>query len=251
MRLMRRGWLPEVVGHRGAAAAAPENTLESLRLAAEHGAGMVEFDAKLTADGIAILMHDDTLDRTTSGQGRVDGTSWAEIQCLDAGAWFGAGWKDSRVPSLEEAIRALDEWELAANIEIKPCPGREVETAEAVIASLRRFWPRGRSWPLLSSFTRACLAVARDAAPEIPRGLLLWRKPSDWSAAARSLGCATVHCAQQHLTPEWAAEILRLGYGLAVYTVNDPLQAARLRAWGVESVITDDPGALIAASRAA
>lgn len=248
---MERTWLPRVIGHRGAAAAAPENTIESLRLAAEQGARMVEFDVKLTADGVVILMHDDSLERTTSGRGRVAGATWAQIRDLDAGGWFGPRWRGSRVPTLDAAIVALDECGLAANIEIKPCPGREVETAEAVISSLRRRWPRGRAWPLLSSFARDCLAVTRDVAPEIPRGLLLWRKPSDWSAAARSLGCDTVHCARQHLTPEWAAEILRLGYGLAVYTVNDASEAARLRRWGVESIITDDPGALIAASRAA
>src|SRR5690349_12065171 len=123
MQLMGRGLLPEVVGHRGAAAAAPENTLESLRLAAEHGARMVEFDAKLTSDGVVILMHDDTLDRTTSGHGRVAATSWADIRSLDAGAWFESRWRGSRVPCLEEAIGVLDECALAANIEIKPCQG--------------------------------------------------------------------------------------------------------------------------------
>src|SRR5262249_54326386 len=136
------------------------------------------------------------------------------------------------------------------NIEIKPCPGREGETAVATVEALRRRWPKERPWPLLSSFARASLAAAREAAPEMPRGLLLWGKPRDWTAAARTLACATVHCARQHLTPEWAAEIRRLGYGLAVYTVNDPAQARQLRGWGVEGIITDTPGALIAAAEA-
>ena len=243
--------LPPVVGHRGAAAGAPENTLESLRLAADQGARMVEFDVKLTADGAAILMHDETLERTTNGRGPVAETPLAEIRALDAGTWFGPGWHGVRVPTLEEAIETLDEQRLAANIEIKPCPGREAETAAVVAGILRRQWPRGRQWPLLSSFARESLATARDAAPEIPRGLLLWGKPADWSIAARSLGCASVHCAVEDLTPEWAAEIGRLGCGLAVYTVNDPAVASRLRGWGVESVITDDPKALVAAAKAA
>ncbi|HZT18831.1 MAG TPA: glycerophosphodiester phosphodiesterase [Dongiaceae bacterium] len=244
---MRTGLLTDVVGHRGAAAGAPENTLASLALAAEQGARMVEFDVKLTADGALILMHDETLERTTTGRGQVAETPLARIRELDAGAWRGPAWRHTPVPTLEEAVAILDERDLSANIEIKPCPGRDVETAEATVDLLRRAWPRHRPWPLLSSFSRASLAAARDRAPEIPRGLLLWGKPSDWSAAARSLGCLTVHCAQQHLTPEWAAEIGRLGYGLAAYTVNDPADAARLRGWGVDSIITDDPGALIAA----
>jgi glycerophosphoryl diester phosphodiesterase len=245
---MGRALLPAIMGHRGAAAGAPENTLDSLRLAADQGAPMVEFDVKLTADGAPILMHDEDLDRTTTGRGPVAATALADIRGLDAGGWFADAWRGARVPTLEAAIGLLEELGLAANIEIKPCPGREEETARAVVDCLKRRWPTKRAWPLLSSFARDSLAVARDAAPEIPRGLLLWGKPADWSAAARSLDCVTVHCAKEDMTPEWAAEIGRLGYGLAVYTVNDPDLAARLRNWGVDSIITDDPGALIAAS---
>jgi glycerophosphoryl diester phosphodiesterase len=245
---MGRALLPAIVGHRGAAAGAPENTLESLRLAADQGAAMVEFDVKLTADGTLILMHDEDLDRTTTGRGPVATTTLADIRGLDAGGWFADAWRGARVPTLEAAIGLLEERGITANIEIKPCPGREEETARAVVDCLKRRWPSKRDWPLLSSFARDSLAAARDAAPEIPRGLLLWGKPADWSAAARSLDCVTVHCAKEDMTPEWAAEIGRLGYGLAVYTVNNLDLAGRLRNWGVDSIITDDPGALIAAS---
>ena len=246
---MGRALLPAIMGHRGAAAGAPENTLESLRLAADQGAAMVEFDVKLTADGAPILMHDEDLDRTTTGRGPVAATALADIRGLDAGGWFADAWRGARVPTLEDAIGLLEERGVTANIEIKPCPGREEETARAVVDCLKRRWPAAkRAWPLLSSFARDSLAAARDAAPEIPRGLLLWGKPADWSAAARSLDCMTVHCAREDMTPEWAAEIGRLGYGLAVYTVNDPDLAAQLRHWGVDSIITDDPAALIAAS---
>jgi glycerophosphoryl diester phosphodiesterase len=242
-----RGLLAEVVGHRGAAADAPENTLASFVSAAEQGVAMVEFDAKLTADGAVILMHDDTLNRTTTGHGAVAAAPLAEIRGLDAGAWFGPVWRGTRVPTLEETIALLAERGLGANIEIKPCPARDAETAEAVVAVVARCWPRERPPPLLSSFSRASLAAARDAAPELPRGLLLWEKPADWSQAAGTLGCRTVHCAAEHLGPEWAAEIKRLGYGLAAYTVNETALAARLRGWGVDSIITDSPGRLLGA----
>ena len=91
---------------------------------------------------------------------------------------------------------------------------------------------------------RWAAAAMRDRAPDLPRGLLLWEKPGDWSAAARALACHSVHCAARHLTPDWAAEIKRQGYLLAVYTVNDPDLAKRLRRWGADSIITDRPGAL-------
>ena len=237
---------PAVIGHRGSAAA-PENTLASLRAAAGQGAKMVEFDAKLTGDGVVILMHDSLLDRTTDGRGPVAAATGAEIAKLDAGGWFGDAWRGVRVPTLEQTLALLVELDLDANIEIKPCPGREVETAKAIVETIKAHWPKDRAGLLLSSFARDGLAAARDAAPQLPRGLLIWEKPADWTAAAASLACRSVHCAVQYLTPEWAAEIKRLGYDLAVYTVNDPALAWQLRGWGVDSIITDSPGALRAA----
>jgi glycerophosphoryl diester phosphodiesterase len=239
--------LPAVIGHRGSAASAPENTLASLRTAAEQGTKTVEFDAKLTGDGVVILMHDSLLDRTTNGHGPVATTTWAEIAKLDAGSWFGKAWRGIGVPTLEQALALLVELDIEANIEIKPCLGREVETAKAIVKSIEAHWPKDRGGLLLSSFARDGLAAARDAAPQLPRGLLIWEKPADWTAAAAALACRSVHCAIQHLTPEWAAEIKRLGYDLAAYTVNDPAAAWQLRGWGVDSIITDSPGVLRAA----
>lgn len=237
--------LPGVIGHRGAAAHAPENTLESIRKAAELGAGWVEFDAKLTGDGVVILMHDDTLERTTNGGGEVAKTVYADIDRLDAGNWFGPEWRHVRVPRLADALDLLCELNLWANVEIKPCRGRDVETARAVIAVLRGHWPAGRPWPLLSSFSRESLAAAAVSAPEMPRGLLVWEHPDDWFEAARDLGCVSVHCADQHLTPAWAGQIRRAGCGLAVYTVNDRRRAEELRGWGVQSIITDRPDVMM------
>jgi glycerophosphoryl diester phosphodiesterase len=237
--------LPAVIGHRGAAAYAPENTLESIREAARRGARWVEFDAKLTGDGVVILMHDDTLDRTTSGRGPVAQASYREIGSLDAGAWFGTAWQGIRVPRLTDALALLAELGMQANIEIKPCRGREVETARAVIEVVQRDWPAGRPWPLLSSFSRASLDAARAEAPDIPRGFLIWEFAADWEAAAAALGCVSIHCADRHLTPSWADDIRKAGYGLAVYTVNDPERASTLKTWGVQCLFTDRPDTII------
>ena len=230
---MGKALLPAVVGHRGAAAAAPENTLESLRLAAEQGAAMVEFDVKLTADGALILMHDDALDRTTTGHGAVAATRAGRYprprcrrlvrRCLArrGGADPGGG---HRPPGGMRPERQYRDQALSG------ARGRDRPRrwSPACAGTGRQARPR----PLLSSFARDSLAAARDEAPEIPRGLLLWGKPADWSAAARSLDCASVHCAAEDMTPEWAAEIGRLGYGLAVYTVNDPDLAAAVARLG-------------------
>lgn len=239
--------LPRVIGHRGAAATAPENTLESIRDAKRRGAGGVEFDAKLSADGIPLLFHDDTLERTTSGKGPVAAMAMRDIRRLDAGLWFGPQWRRAAVPLLDEALKLVAELDLAVNVEIKPCPGREVETAKAVVAAIRRAWPLERRTLLLSSFSLVGLHAARVSAPELPRALLLWEQPADWLVQARDLGCISIHCADEHLTPIWAAEIKREGFGLAVYTVNDPRRAKELLGWGVDAIITDRPDVIAAA----
>lgn len=239
--------LPKVIGHRGAAAVAPENTLEGIIAARRLGVGWVEFDVKLTADGVPVLFHDETLERTTDGAGRLAGTAFRELRALDAGAWFGAAWRGVRVPGLDEALGLLVRLDLHANIEIKPSPGREAETAAAAIGTIRQVWPAARPWPLLSSFAPASLAAARTAAPDMPRGLLIWEKRGDWAALAADLGCRTVHCAERHLTPGWAQEIKGRGYGLAAYTINEPLRAVELTHWGVDCIITDRPDVILEA----
>ncbi|MFZ5790269.1 MAG: glycerophosphodiester phosphodiesterase [Pseudomonadota bacterium] len=238
--------LPKVIGHRGAAASAPENTIASIRRAAALGARWVEFDAKLTKDNVVILMHDDTLDRTTTGHGPVKATRWSEIRRLDAGAWFGPDWRGTRVPKLADVLAELVRLGLGANIEIKPCPGREVETAAAVVEIVRKHWPRGRDWPLLSSFALESLVAARDLAPELPRGLLIWDGPEQWRAEAGRLGCRSVHFSNRHLPADLGA-IRRAGLGVAIYTVNDRLEARRLLDAGADCIITDRPDAIIAA----
>ena len=237
--------LPPLIGHRGAAALAPENTIEGFEAAARAGVGWIELDAKLTGDGVVILMHDETLDRTTDGCGPVAAASYEAIRRLDAGGWFGPLWQGVRVPRLDAVLHRLAELGLSPNIEIKPCPGREAATARAVIEVIRQVWPRPLPL-LLSSFEWDSMLEAQRVAPELPRGWLVWGGPGDWRARAGALGCVSVNCADEFLTPAWAGEIKDAGYQLAVYTVNDPTRARRLRGWGVDCVITDRPDALSA-----
>lgn len=237
--------LPTVIGHRGAAAVAPENTLPSFRAAAAAGARWVEFDAKLTRDGVVVVMHDERLDRTTSGSGDVARHTAAEIAALDAGAWFGPGFAGTKVPTLSETIATLSELGLGANIEIKPCPGRGAETAAAVVAILAKAWPAQRPVPLLSSFDRDALATARAAAPDLPIGLLSSRLPPDWREAAAHYGCASINLDQKHVTDADIAAVRAAGLAVLVYTVNDPARARQLTQAGATAVFTDDPGLLL------
>lgn len=238
--------LPPLLGHRGAAGHAPENTLASLRKAADLGARWVEFDLKLTADGRLVLFHDETLGRTTDGKGLVAEKTYSEIARLDAGSWFAPSFAGERVPTFEEAIEVLAASSLGANLEIKPCPGREAETGAAVARATRRLWPGHLPPPILSSFDVESLEAARDAAPDVARGLLLSRLRRRWIATYEALGCSTIHVAERALDAGAIASIRATlpAAPLLSFTVNEPARAATLFGLGVDALFTDFPDRL-------
>jgi glycerophosphoryl diester phosphodiesterase len=238
--------LPRIIGHRGAAGSAPENTLAGIARAHAVGCRWVELDAKLSFDNIALLMHDERLERTTDGSGAFADRTAAELQRLDAGSWKGQEFAGERIPTLAEAIGVMQRLGMGANIEIKPCPGREIETGRRVATELRRRWPRGHGL-LVSSFSPASLEAARAAAPELPRGLLVHAPPPEWPATVRRLGCVSLHPWHEDVEPAAIETARRLRLSIVVYTVNEPAEAARLLGSGVTSVITDVPDALLAA----
>jgi len=233
--------LPRVIGHRGAAASAPENTLAGFRHAARLGVGWVELDVQLTADGVPVVFHDDGLERTTNGQGRLIETSLAALRRLDAGAWFDPAFAGEPVPTLAEAIETLVSLGLGLNIEIKANESRGELTAQDGLAIARRLWPADRPPPLLSSFARSALAAAAIAAPDWPRALLVERVPADVVDQARRLGCEAVNADQQHLTAAVVDEIKAAGLKVLAYTVNQPERAVALWAMGVDGLFSDCP----------
>jgi glycerophosphoryl diester phosphodiesterase len=232
---------PRVIGHRGAVASAPENTLAGLRRAAALGVRWVEFDVRLTFDGSCVLLHDETVERTTNGAGRACDLTLAELQRLDAGSWFDPTFAGERIPTLEEAIAVLAELGLGANIELKPSPGQEAETARTALAIVRERWPEHLPVPLVSSFQEASLAAAREAMPEAPRGLLVGAAPADWRQRAEDLDCATIHGDHRKLEPGTVRAMAQAGYPVLAYTVNEAARAATLFEWGVAAVFSDSP----------
>jgi glycerophosphoryl diester phosphodiesterase len=241
--------LPRVIGHRGAAGAAPENTLAGIRKAKELGASWIEFDVKLTGDGHAILFHDDRLERTTDGHGPVAATTLAAIRGLDAGSWFGPAFRGEPVPTFDEALMLCAELGLGINVEIKPCRHRETETARVTMAALRRGWPQHMPVPVVSSFAPECLRVARELAPEFPRGYLASRLPRRWQALLAEYGCATLHLDQRWLGSPQRAAVAAADVPLVLYTVNDGERARQHLTRGVTSVITDHIDRVVAATR--
>jgi len=238
---------PRIVGHRGAKANAPENTLAAFRRAREEGATWVEFDAKLTSDGEVVVIHDATLERTTDGKGNVADHTLAQLKQLDAGAWFSPAFKGECIPTFVESMALFAELGMGFNIEVKPCPGREAETARACCALIAKHWPASAPVPVLSSFKRASLEAAREAAPHIPRGYLAEELGKSWRAEAESLGCMAIHPGWKRLTRQQVRDIKEAGLKALVWTVNEPERARELVAWGVDSIITDAP-ALVGAA---
>jgi len=239
--------LPRVMGHRGAAAVAPENTLVGLRTAAAMGMTWVEFDVMLSGDGVPVLFHDDNLKRITGRKVAMAKTPFAELAQLEAGAWFAPGFIGEPIPSLEQALALAVELGITPNIEIKPTPRRDAATAVAVAETVVRCWPGDRPGPMISSFSRQALTIVRDRVPALPRGLIAWRLPRDWEAAAAALECASLHLRGLRLRAKTAAKIKRAGYQLAAFTVNDPKKARRLIGFGVDCIITDRPDVIAAA----
>jgi glycerophosphoryl diester phosphodiesterase len=230
---------PRICAHRGGGTLAPENTLAGLRMGASLGHTMVEFDAKLSADDVVFLLHDDTVERTSNGYGLAARLRYDELAVLDAGSWYDTRFAGERMPTLAQVAACCQEEGLAANVEIKPCPQRDVATGRLVAQEAARLWRGATPAPLLSSFSFEALAAASEAAPELPRGLLFERVPADWREQTADLECVSLHASHRHLDEALVGRIKSAGLRLLVYTVNDLERARLLAQWGVDTICTD------------
>jgi len=230
---------PRIIAHRGGGTLAPENTLAGMHKAKQLGFGGVEFDVMLAADATPILMHDQTLERTTNGSGKVAAAAYCEIERLDAGGWFSREHAGEPVPSFERASRLCIELGLWADIEIKPSTGYEAQTGKAAALAARELWRGAPLQPLLCSFQPASLAAAKEAAPELARGALTKRIPPEWEQWMQKLGCVSLHCDYRLLLPREARAVRDAGYWLVCWTVNDPEIVRVLFDWGADAIITD------------
>jgi len=230
---------PFWIAHRGAGRLAPENTLAAFRLGASCGYRAFECDVKLSADQELFLLHDTALERTTNGKGTAGDLIWAELSRLDAGAWHGPRFAGEPLPSLQAIADFVKAHGHALNLEIKPTPGTEAATGEAVGRACTRLWEGSTAALLLSSFEPEALQGAQASAPQVPRALLLDKLWPDWLDAARSLGCVAVVTNHRLMDAALMAQLQHAGLRALCYTVNDAADARRLMALGVHGLITD------------
>jgi glycerophosphoryl diester phosphodiesterase len=239
------GQRPAVIAHRGANRHAPENTLAAFRAAFELGADAIELDVMLSRDRVPAVIHDARVERTTNGKGRVRELSWAELQELDAGSWFGAAFRGTRIPSLEavlEEVRGRG-W---INIELKNYDARG-DGLESVVTALVKRMALERQ-VLLSSFNPLSLRQAARLAPELPRALLTMpalpiflRK--GWLAFVARPDAYNLE--QNQADAQAVRAVHKRGARACVWTVNDPEVARRLRDAGVDGIISDEPDVIL------
>lgn len=244
---MKTFWpYPNIIMHRGAGTAAPENTMSAFKLCAQQPRlSMFECDVKLTADSIPILMHDDHLDRTTNGCGLVADTTWDQIQLLDAGSWHSPEFAGERVPSLTDLIRAVRKHHWLVNLELKPNANDAIETAKIVARKLNRQWPY--KWtispPLVTSFNLDAMFefASRDQIGSI-RGLLFEDPlPVDWLDQCSWLQAEVVVFDYRLILddPELPIRAKQSGLKCLAFTVNG-LEACIAMSGRVDGIITDN-----------
>lgn len=224
--------MPKFIAHRGASKAAPENTLKAFKKAAQLGAKMVEFDVQLTKDGVPVVIHDETIDCTTNGCGKVIDFSLAELQQFDAG-------EGECIPSLGQVFDCLQQEKLMANIEIKPCAGTEAKTVLTVLNCLAKNW-RQSELPLISSFSMPVLNLVREENQLLPMAALFEKLPDNWQEVVAPLSCISINLNQNYVSAAQIALIKKAGYQVMCYTVDEAVRAEQLFTDGVAAVFTND-----------
>ncbi|KON73567.1 hypothetical protein M768_11535 [Cellulosimicrobium cellulans F16] len=237
------GELPVTVAHRGYSSVAPENTLAAVAAGMRTGAEYVEIDVHTTADGLPVVLHDQTVDRTTEGSGDVAVLPGAQVTALDAGSWFSPAFAGQHLPTFAQVLDLLKTGSSTLLLEIKgPETSAEVERVVDMVVEAGL-----EDRVVLQSFDVAALRSAREHAPQIPRGLLRGSLDADPVAVAQDLGAVMYNPSATALLarPGVVADLNEAGIAVMPYTVNSAADWARLTEIGVDGVITDRAGAFI------
>jgi len=231
-----------IAGHRGDRAEAPENTLPAVQRAFEGNMVFVEVDVRLSADGVPVLIHDETVDRTTNGTGRVDSLTLAELRRLDAGSWYSSEYTGVTIPTLDEFLALLATSRTKAMIELKGVWPAEGIAAVAALVSEHGVGNR----TVAASFEPETLQQLLAGAPDIPRLVLARELPKDAVAevhAHHAIALVTNPTALA-VAPETVHLLHDAGLGILLYTLNEQESWAEALAMGVDGIITDTPSSL-------
>jgi len=227
----------QIVGHRGAAGVAPENTLPSFEAAWAAGVAWVETDVRLTRDGVPVLVHDASLERTTTGSELVSACTWEELQTVDAGIQFAPGFAGTRVPRLEGLLAAAA-GRSGVLIELKAEAARPELLVERVVAAVAA--ADASSWVRIISFEAGLLERIRQAAPEWATGFIA-SEAAGLLETARRLGCVAIHPRLTALSPELVEASRAAGLLVNTWTANTSEHISQAAELGVDEITTDFP----------
>ncbi len=228
---------PAIFAHRGASAAAPENTLAAFARALETGCNGIELDAHLSADGHVVVCHDAAIDRTTDGRGRIDHMTLTQLRSYDAGSWFNPAYKDQRIPTLDEVFELAGE-KTVINVELKPGLRNAAELAGRVAQIVQRF--QLQKSVIISSFSFKALTAYLKQVPQAFLSLLTFGGAFGWLARRfdfPQLPFYALHPHYRDVTPAMLAGTPRV----IAYTVDRPADMRRLFEWGIQGIITNEP----------
>ena len=245
MHLLDQLGRPVVIAHRGASSSAPENTIAAFREAVDLGAHAIELDTMLSADGIPVVIHDHTLDRTTTGSGLVSRLPLQELTRLDAGSWFSESFSGEKIPSLQFVLDEFSD-QLMINIELKNYHSPKDNLPETVIKMVHR----KKKWDsiLFSSFLPGNIRKVKAANPGAKVALLCAEGLSGWftrSAFYRHLSPEIIHPAAVDASQEYIKRQHQKGRRVHAWTVNNPMLAEKLFRSQIDGIFTDDPASMM------
>jgi glycerophosphoryl diester phosphodiesterase len=234
-----------VIGHRGASAYAPMNTIPAFQLAADQGADGIEFDVWLSKDGIPVILHDLEVDKTTNGRGRVCDMTLSELKVLDAGSWKGSAYSETRIPTLDEVFSAVGGRFNLINVEIKSDDAMIEGVEAAVLVAIQRH--RLTERVIVSSFDPRVLQRFAAIAPDIQIGFLEWEgTPVAAYGLAKLVRHEALHPHHTQVNEGYMQRAQDAGRRVNTWTVNDTAEALRLQRLGVTAIFTDTPDVMAA-----
>lgn len=236
---------PPVFAHRGASRYAPENTFAAFKKAKELGIQWLEFDVMLSSDNKLVVIHDDTLERTTNFQGYVNSFTYEKLNSFDAGSWFNPQFNQEKIPLLSDVLDWMLHENMSANIEIKALPSKEALTAEIFIELLKHYGSFVKTRLLISSFSLDILYQFKKLNLSYPMGFLMDEWDPHWEKICDELNCSSVNPNQEILTSANVELIKATGRSVFTYTVNEYERAKELFSWGVDAVFSDCPDKII------
>jgi len=232
---------PTIFAHRGSSVQAPENTLAAFRLALEQHADAIELDATLSADGQVVVIHDDTVDRTTNGSGRVNSMTLSELRCLDAGSKFYPAYRSEKIPSLREVFETVGQ-KIFINVELKNYISPTDDLPDRVIALVQEC--NLQSSVMVSSFNIFALIRARSLLPSLPLGLITIQGLAQFTLLSKLVRFGprfALHSNISDVTPKLIQDTHSANSRLHAFTVNEPDVMLRMFKAGIDGIFTPNP----------